>query len=90
MFPDYLTSNYLHQLLKIFAMLDDFVVAGRQNCLFVFTRWNGGGTPMRQNTEFMYVSREHIKCALNTQEAPCQYWRYFKQIQTTQVFFRRQ
>lgn len=61
MFPDYLTSNYQYQLLKVLAMLDDFVVAGRQNCLFVFTRWNGGGTPMRQNTEFMYVSREHIE-----------------------------
>lgn len=26
---------------------------------FVFTRWNGGGTPVRQNTEFMYVSFEY-------------------------------
>lgn len=61
MFPDYLKSNYQYQLLKVLAMIDDFIVAGRQNCLFVFARWNGGGTPMRQNTEFMYVSCEHVK-----------------------------
>lgn len=33
------------------------------DCAFAFTRWNGGGTPMRQNTDFMYVSSEHIQCA---------------------------
>lgn len=32
-------------------------------CVFAFTRWNGGGTPMRQNTDFMYVYSEHIQCA---------------------------
>lgn len=27
---------------------------------FLFTRWNGGGTPVRQNTEFMYVAFEYL------------------------------
>lgn len=50
------------------------------NCVFALTRWNGGGTPMRQNTEFMYVS------SYGSNEGPGQHWRlpkYIKQLESS-------
>lgn len=54
----YVMCQYMCKVFFCSEELEDRII------VFLFTRWNGGGTPLRQNTEFMYVTSEYSSIRL--------------------------